>query len=111
MIGDLRHRITIQSVTNTQDLESGEIHQTWATFAERWASVVPAETLSQRHEYWEAAQEQVKLTHVVTIRYTAGVTAAMRVLFGSRVLDIQTVVDLGERNKTMELLCTEQVIV
>jgi head-tail adaptor len=45
----------------------------------------------------------------VTIRYLAGVTTEMRVLFGTRVLQIVGIQDLDQRRRALVLLtCLEQ---
>jgi head-tail adaptor len=44
------------------------------------------------------------LTHVVTIRYMAGVTAAHRLKWGTKVLDIEAVLP-DERRTELTLLC------
>ena len=49
------------------------------------------------------------MTHRVKIRYRAGVTAKMRLTFGARVFNIRGVINAGERDRTLELLCEEGV--
>lgn len=103
--GQLRHRITLQSPSGTRDAV-GERSTTWTNVATVWASVEPLST-SERHI---AAQAHTFLTHRVTIRYASVVSAidaSWRVLFGDRVLTIEGVRNLNERNITLELVCTE----
>ena len=47
------------------------------------------------------------ITHRVTLRWRAGVTAAMRWREGDRVLDIRTVFDPDERRRALVCLCQE----
>ena len=101
---DLDQKVTIQSLTETRDTFGGLI-ETWATFKTVWAKV---EALRGR-EFFDAAQVQADLTHKVTIRYLAGVTAKMRVLLGSRVLEINAVQESTERQRWLILMCTEEV--
>ena len=49
------------------------------------------------------------MTHRVTIRHRDGVTPKMRLKFGTRILNIRAVINAGERNRTLELLCEEGV--
>lgn len=100
---ELNKRVTIQQTTVTQDSDSGEETDSWGTFATRWAKVEPL----TGKERWAAQQVNPEVTSRVTIRYTSGVTAKMRVLYGSRVLQIDAVLNPLERNEAMELLCTE----
>lgn len=101
--GALRHRVRIQTRSATAD-NYGEPAQTWTTtHTDVPASVEP---LSGR-EMITAAAVQSAITHRVRMRYAAGVDAAARVLFGTRVLDVQSVINVDERGRELELMCTE----
>jgi SPP1 family predicted phage head-tail adaptor len=102
--GSLRHRITIQSVTETKDTFGG-VTEAWGTHAAVWASIEP---LSGR-ELLQAQQVQADITHRVRMRYVAGVTTKMRVLYGSREFGIQVAINPEERNREIVLMCKEQV--
>jgi SPP1 family predicted phage head-tail adaptor len=102
--GRMRHRITIQQSTQTQD-SYGEPIDSWAEYATVWASVEPV----QGRELWAQQQVQSEITIRIRIRYLSGVTSAMRVLFGSRVLSIEHVIDVKEQHKEMQLMCSEGV--
>jgi SPP1 family predicted phage head-tail adaptor len=107
--GDLRHRIQIQQNSPTVG-SRGEAIDAWATFASRWAAI---KSLSGE-EVPYARRLDAKLTHELTIRYTAGVTPQMRVLYGSdptamRVLSIEAVFDPDGRTEAMKLHCREIV--
>jgi SPP1 family predicted phage head-tail adaptor len=99
--GHLRHRITIQQPTIGTPDAVGESVPTWGTFATAWADVA---TLQGR-ELAFARGIAATVTHKVTLRYLAGVTSAMRVLFGSAVLSIAAVLDSENRNRQLDLLC------
>ena len=81
--GLLRHRITIQSVAEAQN-SLGEAIETWSTFATVAASVDP---ISSR-ERIAAMQLEEPVSYRARIRYLAGVTAKMRVLFDGVVYKI-----------------------
>lgn len=103
--GKLRHRVTLQSPGGALDAV-GERVTTWTNVATVWASVEPLST-GERHI---AAQAHAFVTHRVTLRYEsliAAVNASWRVLLGARVLTIEGVRNLDERNVTIELVCTE----
>jgi len=105
--GKLRHRIALQTVTVTKD-SGGILLETWVNAP--GASSVPAslEPLKGR-EYYQAAAVTSENTIPVTIRYRSGITAAMRVLFGVRILNIRHVLNVEERNIKLILLCEEVV--
>lgn len=101
-----RHRIDIQQpVEGTADA-AGEIPITWSAYA----SSVPVEITPQGgREFVQAAQVQAEMTHLLRIRYLAGVTSAMRVMFGTRKLYILAVTNVDERNRETLLSCKEDV--
>jgi SPP1 family predicted phage head-tail adaptor len=102
--GKLRHRITIQSPTETRD-DHGQAIKTWSTFATVNGSIVPESS----REFWSAKQTQADITHLFSIRYLPGVTSRMRIAYGSRVFQIGGVINVGERNVELHLACTEPV--
>lgn len=74
--GKLRHRVTIQAPTHTQDSTTGETAVTWADVATVWAAVEP---LSVK-EYLQSQADQSEVSARVTIRHRAGLTADMRIV-------------------------------
>lgn len=102
--GALRHQITIQSATETQNA-FGEPAKTWATFATVWAAIEP---ISGR-EFYQNRQIGGEISHRVEMRYLSGVTPKMRILYGSRYFDIESVINEKERNVKHILMCKELV--
>ena len=102
--GRLRHRVTIQSRSQSLN-EYGEPSNSWASAGSVWAAVEPA----RQGEGKEADGRQATATHLVTIRYLAGVDPTDRVVFGSRTLDIVGVANPEERNDRLLLTCRERV--
>jgi len=102
--GKLRHRVTIQTPTETQNAV-GEVTRSWAAFTDGvvWAAVEPM----NGREILMAQQMTSTATTKVTIRYLAGVTSKMRVLFGTRTFEIEYVLNPLERNAEQVLLCRE----
>lgn len=101
-----RHRVDIeQPVEGTADA-AGEIPITWSVYA----SSVPVEILPQGgREFYQAAQVQAEMTHLLKLRYLPGVTSKMRALFGTRELNILDVQNVDERGREMLLTCKEGV--
>lgn len=100
--GRLRHSIIIQSNTETSDAAGGLV-DSWSKFKARKADVVP---LNGR-EYLSSQARQEKVTTRIRLRYTSGITAKMRVLWGTRVYDIKSVINRRERSKETILMCDE----
>jgi SPP1 family predicted phage head-tail adaptor len=104
--GKLNKRVQIQSPTVTHGL-SGEASLSWATITngDRWAAIRPA----TGRELVVADQVAAELSHVVEVRYVAGVTAKCRVVYGSRTFSVNSVVDEDERHERLWLYCKEAV--
>ncbi len=98
IIGELRHRLALQSATDSTD-SYGQPTRSWATYATVWGKVLPVTA----GESQLANQQQADITHRITIRHRADVTAEHRILFGSRTLNIRGVRDLEERGITLEI--------
>ena len=107
-IGALRHRLILQAESPIADGGGGQGSDPWAspaTVATVWGRVEPIGGT----ERLRAMRLEGHVTHRVTIRHRAGVTAGMRVRFDVRVLNIRAVIDVGERGRILELLCAEGV--
>lgn len=103
--GKLRHRIIIQDKgTPTRDTFGQEVIS-WETHATLWAQVSPI----TGRETVEGSAQLADITHQIRIRSFAGVAPSMRVLWGSRIFDIQQVRDLDERGVESVLLAQEIV--
>ena len=102
-IGKLRHRIIFQQTVKVDDTYKGH-EVTWANFVTVWADVEP---LTGR-EYFFSQQVKAEVTHRVKIRYRDDITVKMRILFGTRVLGVESIFDIKERHKTLEIFCREE---
>jgi SPP1 family predicted phage head-tail adaptor len=101
-VGKLRKRVQLQHLARNQD-SFGEAVPSYSTYATVWASVEPL----QGRELEHAQQISAEVTHRVTIRYNAAVTPEHRVLYGTRILEIEAVINPEERNEYLVLMCKE----
>ena len=104
MIGNLRHRITLQKPVITRDSIGQELEE-WQDVATVWASIEP---LSGK-EYFNAQQTNSEVTTKITLRYLLGVTSQMRIIFQKHTYNILSVINFEERNIYLQLLCSEKV--
>lgn len=100
--GWLRHRVTIQEVTETQNAV-GEPVETWADVATVWGSVEPL----RGREFEAAGQAQARTDTRVRIRYFSGVAPKMRVVWQGHTFDIVSVVNPLALGRQLELMCLE----
>lgn len=104
--GRLPHRVAIQERATTQDAAGAPVY-TLTTLRTVWAGIYP-----------QSGAEGVKrfavtpeITHVVEMRVQPdlAVTPNHVLLYGSRLMEIKTVMDKGERGFELEIHCVEQV--
>jgi SPP1 family predicted phage head-tail adaptor len=100
--GALRHRVEIQSRSMSLS-DTGSPSYTWSRHARAYADIQP----NTGRESEIASEIAAVQTHLVRIRYVQGVTPRMRILWGTRTFDINSVVNVGERGRELQLLCTE----
>jgi SPP1 family predicted phage head-tail adaptor len=101
--GQLRHVVTIESPTKTQD-STGSVVQSWATFDTVRAAIEP---ISGR-EFFSAAQVQSNVNTRIRIRYIDDVTPKMRVAHGSDYYDIQAVLPDTTGARELHLMCVKR---
>lgn len=101
--GRLRERVTVQQAAETRNA-LGETVLSWATYAERWASV---EGVSAR-EALAAGQQDVTITHRVRMRYLSGMTQNMRIVWRSRTLNIISLLEYDNQTEHVAI-CEEAV--
>lgn len=103
--GKLRHRVMIQEYKEILDQYKTPIDEGWQDVATVWAAVEPI----QGKEYIQLQNTQSEITTRIRMRYFAGVKPSMRVIYGDRVFNIQSVIDFEERHIEMQLMCIEKV--
>ena len=102
--GRLRHRVKIQHYTESQNA-FGEATKAWTDYATVWAAVEPV----RGREFWESQQVNAEITTKITMRYLAGVKPKMRVLYGTRIFEIDSAINVDERNRELQLLVMENI--
>jgi|SRR3990172_2575057 len=101
-IGELRHRVTLESPTRTAD-GMGGFTTAWTTVAEVFAAVWPVSATEQI----EALQTVMTVTHRIRMRYRSDVASSWRVKFGDRYFAIVSLINPNEAGKLLDLLCKE----
>ena len=102
-IGDLRHRVQIESASRVGDGGGGAV-VTWTNIAEVWAAIW-TRTSDETFEHDRAAG---RATHDIWIRHRAGVKPEMRIRSGSRAFDILGVIDIEDRGRWLKLPALER---
>lgn len=86
--GELRHRISIEAQTQTQDPSTGAISSSWSpVVVDLPAHVTPVSV----REFIASQAGQAEIVARIVIRYRPDIDATMRVLHDGQVYDIQGV--------------------
>lgn len=101
-IGELRHRVTLETPTDTPD-GAGGFARSYAPLAQLWARI---ETLDARADF-VAEREEQQTTHRLTIRWRGDVGQAARFDHRGRKLLVQSVVDPDQRRRFLVFDCVE----
>jgi SPP1 family predicted phage head-tail adaptor len=107
LVRNLRHRIVIEAGQPASDGGGGGAGF-WTNplpVARAWAHIEPL----RGREALASMKLESRITHRITLRYRAGISAAMRVAFKGRYFNIRAVINPEERNEILELLCEEGV--
>ena len=111
--GALRHKATIQKLDGTLDA-AGQENQTWVDVAITWAAIEPL----RGDERFTAQQEVAQVTTRIRMRFIPlRIVPKMRVKFINLALDpdltelydILAVINVGQRNRELQLMCKETV--
>lgn len=101
-IGEMRDQVIIEKATRTRE-ESGGFTEAWEKFAAISAKV--EERSGSQIQFSD--QQQQRITHRVTARFLEGVTSDMRILWGTRVLQVQYSRNPDGKKKRIEIACEE----
>ena len=102
LVGEMNRRIKLQSKVETGDGYGGKTVE-WVDRASVWAKVEP---LSGR-EYFEAHQTQADVTHRVTTRYRGDIDETMRIVYGEKILEIESVLDVESAHQRLVIMARE----
>ncbi len=100
--GSLRHSITIQRHTETQN-DFGEVIKDWSVLLTTQSRIRP---ISGKELFANHATINT-LTHAVYIRYQVSIKPYDRVIFKNREFNIVSVINHDEKNISLELMCLE----
>lgn len=103
-IGEMRHRMSLQAPLESAD-GGGGVTRTWALVAEVWGAIRPA----AGSESVEADGLRGRVSHEIWIRHRSGVTPEKRFALGTRIFEIRSVIDSGERHRFLRCMVEERV--
>ena len=98
--GNLDQRLTLRRRQSGVDV-LGQESTSWTTLATVWGRAEPI----RGREFFAAATVQSETAVRFTVRYRADLSPADQVLWRGQAHDIQSVIDVGGRKETLELMC------
>lgn len=102
--GTLRHRITVQQDAGVED-GSGQVLESWTA----WLVNEPAEVVETGGaESLRGQQIDATATHVVRVRYRAGLDERKQIVWGTRTLGIVNVRDIDGRRRELWITARER---
>jgi len=102
--GNLKHKVNFEAYTETEN-DFGEVIEGYSVFKTVYASIVPI----SGKEYFASKQVNAEVSHKIECRYFAGVLPNMRIVYGTRIFNIESVINIREANKTLQIMCTEVI--
>ncbi len=105
--GKYRRKVIIQQPTLSEpSADTGERLKTFTKLGDAWAEVSELGT----REVWRAQQVNPEITTVITIRWRTDITitSAMRIKYGTRILNLAGPPIGDDRQKELVMRCVEQ---
>lgn len=99
----LKDRVIVQAAVASRD-GTGEELLTWQEHCARWAGVEPVSGKEVWSEHQQTGTQMIR----VVLRYdtdTAAITPKMRVSHDGGFYDIESVINVGNRNREIHLVC------
>jgi SPP1 family predicted phage head-tail adaptor len=103
-VNKLRHRVTIEENRGTVNDGGGNKTPVWEPVATTWANVKPI----NGNEKTIAEKNAQEISHIVTMRYRSDIKKPKhRINFNERILAIEYIINVDERNIELTLQCRE----
>lgn len=105
-LGGMRRRLELQQEVRTPD-GGGGYTVGWSTVATVWGEITPV----SGRERLEAMRLQGEVTHRIVVRHRRDLAPdhQWRLKLGQRTFNVRAVINQGERDRFLELLCHEGV--
>ncbi|SEN19091.1 phage head closure protein [Paenibacillus sp. OV219] len=100
--GSYRHPVTFQKQSITTN-DYGEQIPQWDDVVTVKAGIYPV----SGKDYISAVEVNSEITTKVNLRYVPGLSADMRIMFGTRIFTIIAIINFQEMNKELQVMCKE----
>ena len=105
--GDLRHSVKVERNNPSLNSYGAEVDN-WELFALRRASIEPL----RGREFFTSKELESEVTHRIKMRWDTKLdtmTTKDRVMYGSQIFDIKSIINPATRNREIEIMAIEKV--
>lgn len=95
----------VQFQTKTTTGKGIDRTETWATTYTEWVFIRGISA----SEIIKSGREEMTITHRIKMDYRTGISPSLKIVWGSREFDINSVININEANREIEILATEVV--
>ncbi len=99
------HRVQIQRDTSAVRDAHGQHTPSWVTIARRWASIRP----DAGREAVIGGSVESDVSHIISLRDSAGMRPDDRLLFGERIFEVISVINAYEKGALYDVRCKEYI--
>lgn len=101
-IGDLKHRVTLKGISDVIG-DGGQKTRSYLTIANVWAEMKPAQIPVRT----KADRVEFVTSYTITCPYSANYLTARRIELGSRIFEVQSLINLHEDQRYLVFQCEE----
>ena len=99
----LRHLISFQENSEIKN-NLGEIEKAMVSLIpQEWVQIIPL----KGEEKYQSKSLNTEVNHKIRMRYRTDLDSKMEIIFGERVFKIDSIINLYERNRELQIMCTE----
>lgn len=99
----LRHLVSFQEDTGTKN-SIGEITESWASLTpQEWVQIIPL----KGEEKYQSKSLNTEVNHKIRLRYRDDLDTKMKIVYGTRVFEIDSIINPFERNRELQIMATE----
>lgn len=100
----MRHRLTFQKKTEARN-SFNEMVESYADFVTVWGQVLP----NAGRKFYESLQLTSEISGEIRIRYRSDILPTMRIIYGTRTLEIVSLVNPQERDRELLIYYKEKL--
>jgi len=101
----LKHRVTFEKNDSTTN-DYGEPTTNWVGITpDEWVQIIPL----TGNERYQSEKLNAEVNHKIRMRFRAGIDTTLRIVYGTRVFNIDAVLNVHELNKELQIMATERL--